>query len=60
MESKVRTCMHECILQEGDYFRDQREWISLRSKIKSLNRKEISKTKHPKVFNVRGEKGPDF
>ena len=50
MESEVRTCLHECILQEGDYFRDQREWISLRSKIKSLNRKEISKTKLPEFL----------
>ena len=33
-----------------DYIRDQREWISLRSKVGSLNIKEIPKAELPKNF----------
>ena len=36
-----------------DYFRGQREWISLRSKVWSLNRKENPKQSFQNFFNVK-------
>ena len=71
MESKVRTYLHERIPKlehtcmnafhkEGIILEIKENEPFLRSKIRSLNRKEIPKTKFLEFFYVRGESGHDF
>ena len=42
---KLTTYLHEWSNKRGNYFRSQREWISLRSKELPINKKENLKVK---------------